>query len=264
MNVEKDYYAILGVLRTAEDIVIRAAYKALAQRYHPDRFEGPKDEATRMMQELNEAYAVLSDPKQRKEYDALRGAGTQSGDSYFGDESSDVPPHFDPLEKDWALAVKYYPDLTTIEGRLTRIAWRLGYSFRAYMLEEKAFEKRKQVADAMEQIFLQSYFGTNPKLVEFAKELILRGHKSALRALNEAIRVLGSGADPLRVVAQVKKDHRPLPFSAGLTEYELTKHFGISFDGYRYRWKGLVFVTQAEAIEYASAETYELDEFWAT
>ena len=44
-----DFYAILGVHPNAEDIVIRAAFKALAQRYHPDRFNGAKDEAHRRM-----------------------------------------------------------------------------------------------------------------------------------------------------------------------------------------------------------------------
>ena len=39
----KDYYCILGVIKSAEDIVIKAAYRALAQKYHPDKFEG--DEA---------------------------------------------------------------------------------------------------------------------------------------------------------------------------------------------------------------------------
>ena len=43
----KDYYLILGVLPDAQDVVIKAAYKALVQRYHPDRFQGelkPKKE----------------------------------------------------------------------------------------------------------------------------------------------------------------------------------------------------------------------------
>jgi len=43
----KDYYIILGVLPDAEDVVIRAAYKALVQRYHPDRFKGDPAEAHR-------------------------------------------------------------------------------------------------------------------------------------------------------------------------------------------------------------------------
>jgi len=67
-----DYYAILGVNPTAEDIVIRAAYKALAQRYHPDRCAGSKEEAHRRMTELTEAYEVLADPVRRPKYDRRR------------------------------------------------------------------------------------------------------------------------------------------------------------------------------------------------
>jgi curved DNA-binding protein CbpA len=67
-----DYYAVLGVNPTAEDIVIRAAYKALAQRYHPDRFAGSKEEAHRRMSELTQAYEVLADPVRRPKYDRRR------------------------------------------------------------------------------------------------------------------------------------------------------------------------------------------------
>jgi len=67
-----DYYAILGVNPTAEDIVIRAAYKALAQRYHPDRFAGSPEEAHRRMSELTQAYEVLADPLRRPKYDRRR------------------------------------------------------------------------------------------------------------------------------------------------------------------------------------------------
>ncbi|MFM7010173.1 MAG: DnaJ domain-containing protein, partial [Betaproteobacteria bacterium] len=65
----KDYYRILGVLDDAEDIIIRAAYKALAQRYHPDKWTGDKEQANRKMSEINEAYEVLSDAAKRKAYD---------------------------------------------------------------------------------------------------------------------------------------------------------------------------------------------------
>jgi curved DNA-binding protein CbpA len=175
--MEKDYYAILGVTPVAEDIVIRAAYKALAQRYHPDRYSGPKDEATRMMAELNEAYAVLSDPVKRKEYDALRANGAQDGGGYFGDQENESPPGFDPLEKDWAVAVEYYPDLEDILARLRQVSWRLGYAYKAYLLDQKAFNGRQAVAQQFEQQFLQSYFGTNPKILRFARQLIASGHR---------------------------------------------------------------------------------------
>lgn len=65
----KNYYKILGVSPDAEDIVIKAAYKALAQRYHPDKWVGNAEQANRKMVEINEAYAVLSDSIRRQLYD---------------------------------------------------------------------------------------------------------------------------------------------------------------------------------------------------
>ena len=72
MNPDTDYYRTLGVLDDAEDVVIRAAYRALAQRYHPDKWQGDPAEATRRMVEINAAYAVLSDTEKRAAYDATR------------------------------------------------------------------------------------------------------------------------------------------------------------------------------------------------
>lgn len=61
------HYDNLRVTRNAPDSVIKSAYKALAQQYHPDRNRSP--DATRVMQIVNDAYAVLSDPFRRAEYD---------------------------------------------------------------------------------------------------------------------------------------------------------------------------------------------------
>lgn len=75
MNARKDYYQILGVLPSAEDVVIRAAFRALAQRYHPDRFQGDPEEATARMQEIIEAHTTLCDPARRQAYDQARSQG---------------------------------------------------------------------------------------------------------------------------------------------------------------------------------------------
>lgn len=69
MSYTKDYYQILGVTSSVDDVVIRAAYKALVQRYHPDKYQGDPAEATRIVQELVEAHSILSDPEKRKTYD---------------------------------------------------------------------------------------------------------------------------------------------------------------------------------------------------
>ncbi len=78
-----DFYAILGVHPNAEDIVIRAAFKALAQRYHPDRFTGAKDEAHRRMADLTNAYETLADPARRRKYDRRRGLASRQARFYF-------------------------------------------------------------------------------------------------------------------------------------------------------------------------------------
>lgn len=66
----KDYYQILGVSRDATLEEIKRAYRRLALKYHPDRNPGDK-EAEEKFKEINEAYAVLSDPEKRRQYDML-------------------------------------------------------------------------------------------------------------------------------------------------------------------------------------------------
>ena len=66
----KDYYAVLGVPRTASQTEIKKAYRKLAREHHPDA--KPGDAASeRKFKDVNEANAVLSDPDKRKQYDAL-------------------------------------------------------------------------------------------------------------------------------------------------------------------------------------------------
>jgi len=68
---QNDYYQILGVDRNATPQAIKEAYRKLAFQYHPDRNkENPS--AVEKMKEINEAYAVLSDSRKRKDYDSLR------------------------------------------------------------------------------------------------------------------------------------------------------------------------------------------------
>src|SRR5687767_10942054 len=66
----KDYYKTLGVPRTATEKEIKAAFRKLARKHHPDVNKGDAKAEARF-KEINEANAVLSDPEKRRQYDAL-------------------------------------------------------------------------------------------------------------------------------------------------------------------------------------------------
>ena len=66
----KDYYATLGVAKTATEKEVKAAYRKLARKHHPDVNPGDKSAESRF-KEINEAYEVLGDPDKRKKYDEL-------------------------------------------------------------------------------------------------------------------------------------------------------------------------------------------------
>ncbi|MBL9173443.1 MAG: J domain-containing protein [Verrucomicrobiales bacterium] len=79
MAVEfKDYYAVLGVPRTAGADDLKKAFRKLARQYHPDVAKD-KRAAEEKFKEINEAYEVLSDPENRKKYDTLGANWKQGG-----------------------------------------------------------------------------------------------------------------------------------------------------------------------------------------
>ncbi|MEN8261345.1 MAG: molecular chaperone DnaJ [Pseudomonadota bacterium] len=70
---KRDYYDVLGVPRDADEKAIKNAFRALAMQYHPDRNKAP--DAEERFKEIAEAYAILSDPNKRREYDTAGHAG---------------------------------------------------------------------------------------------------------------------------------------------------------------------------------------------
>jgi len=202
MDINKDYYFILGVHPSAELVVIKASYRALTMLYHPDRYDD-KGKAHSRTIELNEAYSVLKDEAKRKEYDVLRDKNYHSAHDFINHGFDKAPSKSDPLEEQWLFATEYYPDLIEIEQNLRNIAWHLANTFKGYIIKEKAFDKRQQTAEELEKEFLKNYFGSNKKILEFAKTLILNKKKEAARELNKAIVLFGSNSIELDKVIQI-------------------------------------------------------------
>lgn len=93
---KRDYYEVLGVDKSADDAALKKAYRVLAKKYHPDVNPGDT-EAEKKFKEASEAYAVLSDPEKRRQYDQFGhaafdgGAGAGAGGFDFsGADFSDI------------------------------------------------------------------------------------------------------------------------------------------------------------------------------
>ncbi len=94
---KRDYYEVLGVGKDADDAALKKAYRVLAKKYHPDMNPGDK-EAEKKFKEASEAYAVLSDPEKRRQYDQFghaafdggAGGGGFGGFDFSGADFSDI------------------------------------------------------------------------------------------------------------------------------------------------------------------------------
>ncbi len=212
MDYSKDYYAILGVLPSADDAIIKAVYRALAKKWHPDTFAGDKRRAEEKLKEINEAYGILSDAASRADYDAHRSAsaGHQQQREYEEPDAEDRAPFEAELAADWAFILEYYPAVEKMRVEVAQFSSALALTFQVRLLEMKAFGQAGNVKQDLINQFLRSYFGSNASVQKFAARLILNGNKQAARELNRLIRLSGSPTndDARRIIDRIEEKYR--------------------------------------------------------
>ena len=140
---QKDYYQTLGVDKSSTPQQIKDAYRKLAFEYHPDKNKDNPQAAARM-KEINESYAVLSDPQKRRQYDALRRTYGSSAYGQFRQnyseqdifKGSDIHQIFEELSKTFGFRgfhdifrETYGPVYKSFEFRRPGISGRISVSF---------------------------------------------------------------------------------------------------------------------------------------
>ncbi len=92
MKKKMNYYEILKISQNATNSQIKASYKQLAKKYHPDLYRGDREFAEEKMKEINEAYDILSNPETKAEYDEYLQSLTQPAQPYTPPTSPQTTP----------------------------------------------------------------------------------------------------------------------------------------------------------------------------
>ena len=239
--MKKDHYQILGVLDDAQDIVIRAAYKALAQRYHPDKWKGDVNEANSRMAQINEAYGVLSDPIKRKKYDETRECHRFGSDSEAEDIARASSDFLDGINKDWSIAKNHYPKIQSNFSTLEKYSYLLAFAYKLLLLDSQQFNDHDEIYLRLKNKFLRTYFGDSQIINRFAEELILEGQMQAAIELNDHVRVLGKSLISDKVIDELGKKYRIKRVIAEQKTLEIEKKLQENFERNFY-WGFLIFV----------------------
>ena len=178
-----DHYQTLGLARHAEMVVVKAAYRAMASLYHPDRNTAP--DAIERIQRINIAYGVLSDPVRRQAYDATL-AGHPTPAAVPDDDSPD------PLAERWKLAAGFFPEIWSLHARLERLSVQMGDEFRLQLLQHQQFAEAPALAERLRTEFMGRHFGTDAALLDYAEQLLLAREIDAARFVSQIVSVLGS------------------------------------------------------------------------
>jgi curved DNA-binding protein CbpA len=191
----RTYYDVLGVAADTPDIVIKAAFRALAKEYHPDAPSVEPGDTDRFI-EIQTAYAVLSKPQSRSEYDAelreaLQRPEPESGQQQPGSSLAPVP---------WTAS----PNAVEIErlaARLQLFSDALAQSFHESYLRGECGDDPQRFAAEMEKSFFHEYFGDDADVQALARLLLLGSRTGAALTLNQL--VAGGVTSPAKDVRSV-------------------------------------------------------------
>lgn len=201
----QDYYSTLGVLPSAELAVIKGAYKAMMNIYHPDKYKGDKYYAIEKSQIITTAYEVLKDPVKRAAYDLTLGSKHD-----YTEEVQESQASCDEERKinaeQWQYALKYYPELNDYENELAQLSPSLVMQFRLALIENKKFGKAYVLCGELKREFLKRFFGSNFEIQQFASELLKYGHRDAARELNKTINFIGDDIDVENLKASITRE----------------------------------------------------------
>lgn len=191
----KDYYKILGISPYAEISEISAAYRALAQIYHPDKWKGDKKTGDNKIREINEAYDTLKNKNKKQKYDKEYFASKkdQPKQEDFTKQNYEQNKDFiDGLDALWKVVIEFYPDIEEERIHLHKIDKALSQVFQKIIIGTKSASDWQEMASLTVTSFFKSILATD-KLVlhRFVELILLEGKRNIAIETIDAINIIG-------------------------------------------------------------------------
>lgn len=218
-NNNKNYYKILGVQEDADELVIRASYLALLKRYNLDDWKGDKQQAIKILADINEAYSVLKDRYERLEYNSsmVKNKNEEVVESIQSNMSAEE------VDAAWNVACNYYQDLGFLYLNLFQVSEQVANNFKLSILSSKDYSNRNKLASKLELDYLRSQFGNDQDLIEFGKELILEEAKEAVAELHHVVNVMGNAVHSEEVIDKISEKFQTVRFIQKLKNIEIAR-----------------------------------------
>ena len=183
MSKNIDYYHILGVYPGAKAEIINLSYQMLRLNLSAIN----DDILAQKLNQINEAFLILSNSETRAEYDHSRAEKIHLANNYFDTKLDPQPKHTLLIDNNWTQAINSYPQLNEIENNLRTISWRLSTAFKLYLLDTKYNDGAKIIASRLETSFLENFFSSDKNLMDFGKMLIIHQEIPAAKELNTLV-----------------------------------------------------------------------------
>jgi curved DNA-binding protein CbpA len=177
----KDHYAALGLAPNADDVVVKAAYRALAKKHHPDRNSSNDQGASRKFREIQNAYEVLSDEEKRARYQQLlQGSRRHRASELSASSGGDVRVRLDDR---WEYLIQKHPDLGKIYSGYNHVSPALAARFRLLVLGSRLPGHFDYIARRLERQFCRRHFTQYGEVQSLARRLLARRNRHGLRQL---------------------------------------------------------------------------------
>ncbi len=187
----KDYFAVLGLSSEADPEVVKAAHRALAKKFHPDRNQDEDDgEPQQKFHEIQEAYEVLRDDDRRNRYLRLRAQFLMQEQMH---QTKAAGPQMRPrvylkLDDRWEHLVRKHPELSQYYAKFCFMSHKLGNQFKLNILGAQDSTQFARVAAKLERQFYRKHFSYHRSLQTLARRLAENHRRHAVRMLQGEIR----------------------------------------------------------------------------